>query len=408
MKSDETWRAYSQRTLDGFIARVRRIGNDTAPPVLFILATALVTLAFSSSQDQDATNRFVGDDKCLSCHQAQKNYLRTAHHFTSQLPTKESIAGSFETGKNVLNTPQAELRYRMDRTRDGFLQTAVLGTPPDTISISKQFDLVIGSGRKGQTYLYWDKGDQLFQLPVSYWTEVNSWVLSPGYGDRQMDFSRPVVPRCLECHASYFEPMPDTANSYRKTGYVLGISCERCHGPGGRHVALNVAKTATPANQAIVNVAKLNRERQLDLCGLCHGGIGVAKAAPFSFVVGNTLEDYLHLTVPKPEDPVDVHGSQMALLERSKCFTESTMTCSTCHDVHVPQREVRNFSERCLGCHKVSSCPVHSKQNIEQHCVDCHMPNQTSNVIFSSRDGVRISPKVRSHWIKVYRTATTR
>ena len=61
-------------------------------------------------------------------------------------------------------------------------------------------------GRKGQTYLYWGKEDQLFQLPVSYWTEVGSWVNSPGYGDRTIEFSRPVVPRCLECHATYFEP----------------------------------------------------------------------------------------------------------------------------------------------------------------------------------------------------------
>jgi hypothetical protein len=42
---------------------------------------------------------------------------------------------------------------------------------PYTTEHTERFDYVIGSGGKGQTYLYW-KGDLLFQLPVSYWTEL--------------------------------------------------------------------------------------------------------------------------------------------------------------------------------------------------------------------------------------------
>ena len=51
------------------------------------------------------------------------------------------------------------------------------------------------------------------------------------------------------------------------------------------------------------------------------------------------LEDYVHL-VPKASDEfVDVHANQVALLSRSKCFTSSPMTCTTCYVVHRPQRE---------------------------------------------------------------------
>ncbi len=348
----------------------------------------------------------VSNEKCLSCHEDYRKYLATAHHLTSQHATANSIAGSFARGKNILKTPQRELHYRMEARQDGFFQTGVLGTPPDTISVSERFDLVIGSGRKGQTYLYWGKDDQLFQLPVSYWTEVASWVNSPGYGDRSIDFSRPVVPRCLECHGSFFEPVADSGfvNRYRRTGYVLGISCEKCHGPGTRHVELNAPGAPKPSDQAIVNPAKLPRDRQLALCSLCHGGIGVAKAPPFSFTVGNALEDFLRLEIPKPDEPLDVHGNQVALLERSKCFKSSTMTCSTCHDVHVRQREVGDFSEKCMTCHKVESCGLFPRRGraIAGKCVDCHLPNQTSNVIYSTHDGVPIRPKVRNHWIKIY------
>src|SRR3982751_2076911 len=97
----------------------------------------------------------IGDDKCLSCHKDYRKYLGTAHHLTSQPATATSIAGSFAPGKNVLRTSQRELQYVMEARKDGFFQTGMLGTPPDAISVSERFDVVIGSGRKGQTYLYW-------------------------------------------------------------------------------------------------------------------------------------------------------------------------------------------------------------------------------------------------------------
>jgi len=345
----------------------------------------------------------IGDEKCLVCHEKQKSYLSTAHHFTSRPATKESIAGKFDEGKNIVKTSEPDLHYQMEARADGFFQTAMMESIP---TISKRFDLVIGSGRKGQTYLYWDKNDQLYQLPVSFWTELDTWVHSPGYDDRVVNFSRPVLPRCLECHASSFEDLRDSSmgNRYNRSTYVLGISCEKCHGPGQEHINLQNDKTRKPSDQLIVNTAKLSRERQISLCALCHGGLGVAKAPAFSYTAGKELEDYLHLQAPGPNDAVDVHGNQVALLERSRCYQASSMTCSTCHDVHVLQREPAAFAGRCLTCHKVQSCGLFRKSGdrIAGKCVDCHMPNQTSNVIFSTHDGVQIRPKVRTHWIKVY------
>src|SRR5205085_1551529 len=218
---------------------------------------------------------YVGDDKCLPCHRDKQTYWRTAHHLTSQLPTKDTIAGNFSAGANTLQTANPELLYRMDVGKDGFYQTAVLGTPPDTATLSERFDIVLGSGRKGQTYLYWRAGDQLFELPVSYWTELRRWINSPGYEDGQLNFSRPVSPRCLECHASAFEslPAPGIINRYNKTNYMLGIACEKCHGPGQAHIALQHMQGSKPAEQAIIKLSKLARARQIEVCALCHGGL---------------------------------------------------------------------------------------------------------------------------------------
>ena len=360
----------------------------------------------------DTRPGYVGDEKCLSCHPRQKDFPRTAHHLTSRPATRESIAGSFAPGKNVLKTPEPELQYRMEARDDGFFQTGLIVAPSLTVTISQPFDLVIGSGRKGQTYLYWARGpaggeaDRLFQLPVSYWTEIASWVNSPGYGDRMVDFSRPVLPRCLECHGTYAEPVEDSnsASRYKKASLVLGVTCERCHGPGAQHSSVNSVAGRKPVDQMIVNPAKLPRDRQLALCSLCHGGAGVAKTPVFSFKVGDALADHLQLASPKPDDPLDVHGNQIELLQRSKCFKSSNMTCSTCHDVHLPQRNAADFSARCLTCHQVQSCGLFRRRGraLTGKCVDCHLPNQISNVIFSTHAGTRIRPKVRNHWIKMY------
>lgn len=378
-----------------------------------IIGLAVVVALIVYPAQSDTRPGYAGDEKCLSCHPKQKEFPRTAHHLTSRAATRESIAGSFAPGKNVLKTPEPELQYHMEARNDGFFQTGVVRIPPHTIKISQRFDLVVGSGRKGQTYAYWGRSaeggeaDRLFQLPVSYWTEIASWVNSPGYGDRVVDFSRPVLPRCLECHATSAEPIadPSTASRYQKASFVLGVTCERCHGPGAQHSSVNSVPNAKPVDQAIVNPAKLPRDRQLALCSLCHGGIGVAKTPVFSFKVGDALEDHLQLESPKETESLDVHGNQVALLERSKCFKASNMTCSTCHDVHIPQRDVKDFSSRCLTCHKVENCGLFPRRGrtLAGKCVDCHLPNQTSNVIFSTHAGARIRPKVRNHWIKVYR-----
>ena len=377
--------------------------NLFAAVVLF----TLLTMAASSKKEPISPESYVGDDKCLSCHADKRTYLQTAHHLTSSLPTRETIKGNFAYGQNVLKTTNPDLSFRMDATANGFTETALIGAAPDAIARTERLDLVIGSGRKGQTYLYW-KGDRLFELPVSYWTELNSWVNSPGYVDDFPNFERPVPPRCLECHATYFDSLTSQgpSNRYKKSGFVLGISCEKCHGPGKEHVARSAAGRATSAGEAIVNPAKLPRDRQLDICAVCHAGIGVALLAPaFSYTPGKPLQDYIELVVPDPNVKIDVHGNQVMLLQRSRCFESSpAMSCTTCHDVHVQQRNAAGFSNRCLTCHKEDSCGEFKTKGpaIATNCIDCHMPIQESNLIVSGFEGKQVRAKLRSHWIRIY------
>jgi hypothetical protein len=390
--------------------RVRNPSRDFAALSLCLIFTACFAALATSAPQADERVRpgdYAEDNKCRSCHRDQEAFWKTAHHLTSTPPSKDSIAGKFREGENILRTSNPDLFYRMETTKDGFYQTAVLGTPPDTASLSRRFDFVIGSGRKGQTYLYWGENDRLFQLPVSYWTERGKWVNSPGYEDGDLNFGRSVLPRCLECHASYFESLSESGNGnrYNKANYILGISCARCHGPGQEHAAAQVSQAGKSSGQAIINPAKLSRARQVEACGLCHGGLGVGKVPAFSYVSGKPLGDYIQRGAPGPDEVVDVHGNQVALLERSRCFQSSNMTCSTCHNVHLTQRNAAAFSRSCQTCHKVESCGLFHMRGhrIAENCVDCHMPKLTSKSVVSRSEGRKMQPQVRTHWIRVYK-----
>jgi hypothetical protein len=349
---------------------------------------------------------YVGDEICGSCHRDKiELFFRTAHHLTSRQASADSIAGPFGPGVNTLTTSNPALSFRMDARAGRFYETAIWGIPPSTTEETASIDLVIGSGRKGQSYLYW-KDNRLFQLPVSYWLEPDRWVNSPGYTDGDADFDRPVMSRCLECHASYAESLAGPLNNrYKKSSLVLGISCERCHGPGREHVSRHQSASADIFTEAIVNPSKLTRERDVEVCAQCHAGMRWPTAPAYSYVPGEPLDEYLGADRSDPNATIDVHGGHVGLLKRSRCYQASTtLTCSTCHKVHESQRDAAAFSARCLTCHKMENCGTFGKMGakIATGCIDCHMPIQQSKAISSDSEGRQIKAPVRNHWIKVY------
>jgi Cytochrome c554 and c-prime len=366
---------------------------------------------------------YVGDAACARCHQpVVDSYEKTAHHVTSQVANKDTIVGTFSPGANTMGTANPNLWFRMDEKNDGFYQTAIWGpcaspTEPavsasssqtaETRTHTERLDLVIGSGGKGQTYLFW-KNDELYQLPVGYSTVLHQWINSPGYVDGSANFDRRIIPRCLECHATYFEsvlPGP-TFNLYDTKNFILGISCERCHGPGRKHVETYASRSSAHAASAIVNPAKLSRARRADVCAQCHGGQGEREILPaFTYIPGQPLEKYIDLGPIDSAADVDVHGKQGKLLMKSRCYQMSAdLNCSTCHDVHKPEPDLAVISQHCLSCHKTTASVTHAKagSEITRNCIDCHMPKLESKVVYLDVNGKRIKPRFRTHWIKIY------
>jgi hypothetical protein len=380
-------------------------------------STASTALAAGSSPLEPDAGRanYVGDAACISCHKKQGvSYVHTSHYLTSQRANKESVLGSFQEGSNVLTivdptrTAEPFLYFKMEGKDGGYYETAVTGWGQQVQTRTERMDIVTGSGVRGATYLYW-QGNQLYELPVSYWADGRQWINSPGYENGSVDFSRPVNPGCLECHATYIRPLSQdpTTNRYDRDSLVTGISCERCHGPGAKHVTSQKAGSASASTgQSILNPAKFSRDRQVDLCALCHNGIQrEATAAAFSYIPGKSLSDYFKpMEVQSAEHP-DVHGNQVGLLQRSRCYLSSpNMTCSTCHDVHAKEQPAAAYSSKCLTCHQWQSCGVSKTMghSIASNCIDCHMPVEPTSVIVSETANKVVRATMRNHWIKVY------
>ena len=369
---------------------------------------------------EETYKQFAGSQACASCHKdIFEKHLLTEHHLTSAAVSPKNILGSFDTGSNVFAFDPF-VNITMRKTDTGFYQVAY----KNGVEVKKQkFDMVVGSGRKGQSYLSWN-GNHLVQMPITYFTAAHQWSNSPGYNPHVPMFNRPITSRCLECHGTYFQTISharlnvvragDTSKKLEEFDHnriVYGIDCEKCHGPAAAHVQFQSRNPTVTTAKYIVNPGKLPRERLLDLCTLCHGGALTKTKPSFSFQAGDTLANYFSLQAAMMNaDNIDVHGNQFGLMALSKCFTMSKLTCISCHNVHENEDDkIEVFSQRCVNCHssahgKVCKMTTTIGSSITQNCIDCHMPKQMSHAVavYLQGNDIPTSALMRTHYVKIY------
>lgn len=366
--------------------------------------------------DKPVFAAYAGSQACAGCHKdIYSTHLETAHYNTSANSGTDNVLGSFEKGRNRYNYNPA-LYIMMEKADSGLYQEVYFhGEKKRSFS----FDITTGSGAKGQTYLYWE-GNKLFQLPLSYFTAASQWSVSPGFPPDKVLFDKPITSRCLECHATYatvISPPDAKQEEYNKAQMILGVDCEKCHGPGAVHVKTHQENKGDTSGKHIIDPASFNRQRKLDMCVLCHGGSMKKTEPSFSFIPGKELTDYfIPDTTTLHADNVDVHGNQFGLLKKSPCFLRSeTMTCTTCHDPHKKERgDLVLFSSRCMNCHndqhknfcRVKPMPA----NIRENCIDCHMPKRPSRAVTLFEEGKEVPTPamIRTHFISVYSPETKR
>jgi len=379
---------------------------------------ALLFFAFLTNRAVDPPFAFRAaastSDACRPCHQSTyDSYVKTGHYLTSTVATEATVLGDFSAGRNVVRTPVPQLQFVMEQGRDGFFQTANY-KGATTQTFTRPVQIVVGSGERAQTYLFWE-GDRLFQLPGMYFTPEATWTLGPGYENwivswehlpnknPGMLYQRRIGGRCIECHAATATPVGDPARfRFRPESFEVGISCAKCHGPGARHITFHEQNPAQQQGRYIVNPASLSRSQQISSCALCHAGRGVEKTPSLSFRAGDEISE--HLTYPKAQQKkLSVHAGQVPFLQESRCFEESgTMTCSTCHNVHEDETdETAMFSRKCLACHQQSHIEEPELAQGDR-CTQCHMPDQQASNLPVYHEGEEWFLSMANHRIGIF------
>jgi hypothetical protein len=255
---------------------------------------------------------------------------------------------------------------------------------PQPIQGRRQLEYFVGSGAAARSYVMNVDGF-LYEAPVAYYSNSSSWNAAPGFAGFDYPYlTRPILPGCLQCHASDIQRIPGTQNAYASPPFREGgVACERCHGPGSDHVA---------SGKPMVNPAQLAAPERDSICEQCHlsGEIRVPKAGKddLSFTAGQRLTDDLTVFVRSGSASELRVTSHVENLAQSACKRASgnKFWCGTCHDPHsVPSaaEEVAYYRSKCLACHSISDCRTQpsSRQANGDNCIACHMPrNPPSDV----------------------------
>ena len=352
--------------------------------------------------------KYVGDAACAGCHAGiDKSYHQHPMGRSAELVGKGPPLERYDaTARNPFEAKGYTLRADPAGGKVVHRVSAkdAAGNPlPD---YTRSVDLAIGSGTRGRSYVSFEHG-AAWQSPLSWYSsDGGRWDQSPGY-DLGTGGRREVIPECLFCHVDRVEPVKGSRNRYKEP-LIAGqaaIGCERCHGPGGLHVAERGAgpQAAPGPDTSIVNPKHLSPELRSSVCEQCHlqGQERVTRRGRdiWEFRPGLPFDQFVSVFVRHP-DLAEAHRSvgQFEQMEQSRCFVSSAgkLGCVSCHDPHgVPAADAKPafYRAKCLTCHERKGCtaPPADRQARADSCVACHMPRADSaNIVHASVTDHRI------------------
>jgi tetratricopeptide (TPR) repeat protein len=323
---------------------------------------------------------YVGPQACAPCHAARvAEFLKTPHARACRRPQDGPMPPGFDPGRGHYSTGEPDLHFDMTREGGEFFQTAVQQTAAGERRTKSRIDLVYGANKADEVFFTW-RGDRLYELMTVWLHPSDEWANTTYDRFGSGGFARETTARCLECHNTWFEHVPGTVNQYRPDSFVLGVTCERCHGPGSEHVKFHQSHPGEQAAHAIVHPGRLARARQTEVCTQCHGNSTKALGPGLSYRPGQPLAEYYRTAETRhPEE--DHVANQVKYLQQSKCFQKTdSLTCVTCHDPHRPHDPADAGSARrsCAQCHQPDACTDRPNlpTAVRDDCVGCHMRRQ--------------------------------
>ena len=317
---------------------------------------------------------YVGNSACTACHESIANsFSRSAHAHASGRAIDNLAQGEFTHEKSKVS-------FRIyEESGKAWMSFNRPGDP--MVRGKRELTYYIGQGRRGTTYLFSMDGF-VFETPINLYTSKKILDMAPAYGSvREIPMNLPALTSCMDCHASGIRPPIDgTENKYALPVFLFaGITCERCHGPGERHLK----------GGAIVNPAKLSPERRDQVCMQCHleGNAAIERPGKhlYEYRPGDDLSDYVRYYVLTGSGASGPRAaSQFEQFAQSVCKKKSgeKMSCISCHDPHgsvSPEERVAFYRSRCLACHGAQFGEKHHSN--QPDCTQCHMPAAMSSDI---------------------------
>jgi hypothetical protein len=351
--------------------------GDILRPLLRPLALLLASTFCAAGAD------LVGSQACAACHAAiYKSFVRTPMSQSSGRVGTDEPKERFD--RTAFRDSSGVFAYRVGQEAGKYFFEFRQQRTREPIQGRRQLEYFVGSGAAARSYLLNVDGF-LYEAPVAYYSKPASWNSAPGYAEFDYPYlTRPILPGCLECHASVIQKIPGTQNAYDSPPFQEGgVACERCHGPGSDHIS-----TGKP----MVNPAKLAGAERDSICAQCHlsGEIRVPKPGKDegSFRPGELLGDSLAVFVRAGAPSALRVTSHVENLAQSACKRASgeKLWCGTCHDPHsVPSanEKATYFRNKCLSCHQTSNCRAARSERRANgdNCTACHMPgNPPSDV----------------------------
>lgn len=343
---------------------------------------------------------YLGSETCQRCHESVANTYR-GHPMSRSLTSISELVRQEGVIEDALIEPPGPRKYRVQYA-DGrlwhheFLPDADDGPP--TYDQSVEVTHAMGSGTRGRAFLL-ERDGRLFASSLNWFAGIRGWGLAPGYSpERHRRFDRESGDGCLFCHVGRVNHPQGRDDVFGDPIFLeTSIGCERCHGPGKRHVEFQERRSANPSDgvasmesDPIVNPSKLDAARREDVCNHCHlqGEFALTRYGrrKFDFRPGMRLDDVLLIFVAGDRVGDGEHTqavSQVEQMRNSACYLRSDgrMGCLTCHDAHsVPKPDQRDeyYRQRCLTCHESKDCQIaesdRRKTQPQDSCSACHMP----------------------------------
>lgn len=360
----------SSTSINGF--HVQQVRNDSAPA------------SKTSKADEFG---YVGTAACIECHKTQHAGFLSTLHSKSFRAIKSSDADNAELPESMFGKTDIEREYAV-KWRDGSLvhsEKLVFSNLKEVTGTQRSIEYAIGSGDHAKSFIHRD-GDFHFQSPLTWYRNLNAYDLSPGYKESpNISFSRNVTASCLFCHVGRLDRQVAPRHPYRFEVVEESIGCERCHGPGERHVEKHRTKSEGILEEFVVHPGKLSRDLAEAICQQCHlqGDAKVNRSGKddWDFRPGQFVsESRVDFRIDSKQDvlPLVGHVEQM---HQSACYQGSeTFTCTTCHDPHQrpePDQRAAFYRGKCYECHKDEACGESLKERnrtANNDCTSCHMP----------------------------------